>query len=175
MVNTPKLLISGNLNKGEKVRVWEDEVTGVLCRVSYLIGIWTGFVAIPPGHPWFMVSEIPIPKVQSYGEVHWPKECEGLWWVYFYGAKGEGLEEVEQRCRILAAQVEIAGTDLAQQIDSLPMPPPLRSEKQSYSMKKKMKEVIDWYNELEEDFDYFKIQSHSEHPPRRPRIQNIPT
>lgn len=106
---------------GRGYKVWIDEPTGTLCKVSTLSGTVMGFVSVGRNHPWFSREDCPLPGISSYGTISHPVECRGLWWFYF-ALDGNGRETIEktmQKCRILAAQLEIEGTELAQQIAQL--------------------------------------------------------
>lgn len=106
---------------GKGYKVWVDEPTGTLCKVSTLSGTVMGFVSVGRNHPWFSREDCPLPGISSYGTISHPVECRGLWWFYF-ALDGNGRETIEktmQKCRILAAQLEIEGTELAQQISQL--------------------------------------------------------
>lgn len=106
---------------GKGYKVWIDEPTGTLCKVSTLSGTVMGFVSVGSNHPWFYREDCPLPGISSYGTIFRPAECKGLWWFYFtLPGEGKGtVAEAMQKCRILAAQLEIEGTELAQQIAQL--------------------------------------------------------
>jgi hypothetical protein len=107
-----------NTIKGDDYEVWVDERTGVLCRVSNLSGSLMGFASVAPGHPWFNRNDCPLTGISSYGTIHYPKVCQGTWWFYF-SLRGNDEEAAKQKCRILAAQLEAEGSELAQQIAEL--------------------------------------------------------
>lgn len=102
---------------GRTYEVWTDESTGLLCKVSDLSGTTMGFVGVPLNHPWFNRNECPLKGISVFGTIRHPEQCRGLWWFYFTDKKG--LEDTKQKCRLLAAQLEIEGTELAQEIASL--------------------------------------------------------
>lgn len=110
--------------RGMEPEVWEDERTGLLCRTSNLYG----GVGVPKDHPWYNRKECPIDGYKSYGIVHYPKECEGRWWFYF-PIYMEDYDHIKKRCMILAALLEVEGTELAQEIASLPLSPVKPSKK----------------------------------------------
>lgn len=106
---------------GKGYKVWVDEPTGTLCKVSTLSGSVMGFISVGSNHPWFHREDCPLPGISSYGTISHPAECRELWWFYF-SLDGNGKKVVEkamQKCRILAAQLEIESTELAQQIAQL--------------------------------------------------------
>lgn len=106
---------------GKGYKVWVDEPTSTLCKVSTLSGTVMGFVSVGSNHPWFHREDCPLPGISSYGTISHPVECRGLWWFYFtLPGEGKGtVAKAMQKCRILAAQLEIEGTELAQQIAQL--------------------------------------------------------
>lgn len=106
---------------GRGYKVWADEPTGTLCKVSTLSGTVMGFVGVGSNHPWFHREDCPLPGISSYGSISHPAECKGLWWFYFTlpGESKKDVEKAMQKCRTLAAQLEVEGTELAQQISQL--------------------------------------------------------
>lgn len=106
---------------GKGYRVWVNESTETLCKVSTLSGTLMGFVSVSSNHPWFNREDCPLPGISSYGTISHPPECRGLWWFYFtlHGGSKKDVEKAMQKCRILAVQLEIEGTELAQQISQL--------------------------------------------------------
>lgn len=106
---------------GKGYKVWVDEPTGTLCKVSTLSGTVMGFVSVGRNHPWFDREDCPLSGISSYGTISHPVECRGLWWFYFtLPGEGKGtVAKAMQKCRVLAAQLEIEGTELAQQISQL--------------------------------------------------------
>lgn len=118
------------------VYVWVDEVTDLMCRISTLLNDKTsGFVGITKEHPWY--GRMPCGahyyfgdfKSHVYGSRHYPAECKKHWWFWFtVPGVGESIkEEVMQKCRILAAHLQIEGTEPAQLI-GYPNPEPTRKE-----------------------------------------------
>ena len=112
--------------------VWEDERTGVLCKVSNLSGTTMGFAGVTSNHPWYYLNRCPLPGISVFGTMNQPKQCRNLWWFYFTEnlSGDKGMEGARQRCRILAAQLEAEGTELAQQIAELCPPPPATPRKE---------------------------------------------
>lgn len=106
---------------GKGYKVWVDGPTGTLCKVSTLSGSVMGFVSVDSNHPWFYREDCPLPGISPFGTIFHPAECKGLWWFYFSldGSGKKVVGKAMQKCRILAAQLEIEGTELAQQIAQL--------------------------------------------------------
>jgi hypothetical protein len=62
---------------GRGYKVWVDEPTGTLCKVSTLSGTVMGFVSVSRDHPWFSREDCPLPGISSYGTISHPVECRG--------------------------------------------------------------------------------------------------
>lgn len=118
------------------VYVWVDDVTDLMCRISTLSnGKTSRFVGITKEHPWY--GRMPYGshyyfghfKSSVCGRCYYPAECKEHWWFWFtVPGVGRGIkEEVMQRCRILAAHLQIEGTELAQLI-GYPDPKPTEQE-----------------------------------------------
>lgn len=108
-----------------KYETWVDERTGLLCKFSCggtLMGhgYKMAAVGVTSEHPWFNKLDCPLPDLKPYGTIRTPIECQGLWWFYKFLPKESSPEDVKRQCEEIAAVLEIEGTELVQQIRSLP-------------------------------------------------------
>lgn len=138
-----------------KYETWVDERTGLLCKFSCgrpPNGYKMAAVGVTSEHPWFNNLDCPLPDVKVYGAIFYPIECQGLWWFYKFLPKGSSPEDAKRQCEEIAAILEIEGTELVQQIRSLPdLPQP--SLNLGHNLVKREGEPDDGDDDLISEFD----------------------
>jgi hypothetical protein len=126
---------------------WSDEVTGLRCfaRRNPDLGVWSGYVGVPPRHPLFRTDreEERVQGLAVHGGVnfggHWKGDDKGLWWFGFDCAHAmdylpafpnlndranyRTLEYVHRQCLRLAAQLHglLSDEDIDGAIEELPL------------------------------------------------------
>lgn len=135
-----------------KYETWVDERTGLLCKFSCGNGYKMAAVGVTSEHPWFNKLDCPLPDVKAYGAIFYPIECQGLWWFHRFLPKESSPEDAKRQCEDISAILEIEGTELVQQIRSLPdLPQP--SLNLGHNLVKREGEPDDGDDDLISEFD----------------------